>query len=205
MLLSEAIDAISKLLDCWPNGRSAAQGGYIGNLSGVLCQYPRMVALECTNPLNLNGLVRETRFLPTPADVIGWCERRTEELRAIVERDDRVKATLEARQEDEEQQRKLAEQRKLRPTLKQMQETYGDKWGINQLSEEMRERKQSHGERLERANKIQFERECRAFGADPDKGVSPSLVRIMLEKQRGRRITDAELRVYFAPKAEPAE
>lgn len=116
------------MLRGYANGGQQASGSYIGALAAVLSHYPRCVASQAGDLIK--GVPRETRFLPTPADVIGWCERETEYLRSIVERDDReqrLRAEAEARRKADE---KLAADRRLRPTLQQLHEQYGPDWGI---------------------------------------------------------------------------
>lgn len=128
MLLSEAVTLIAKLLDGFPHGRPPNQTSYIGALANVLCQYPRMVAAKCVDPIK--GVARETRFLPTISDLVAWCERESAFLRDAVERDDReqrLRAEAEARRKADE---KLAADRRLRPTLQQLHEQYGPDWGI---------------------------------------------------------------------------
>lgn len=95
LFLSEALDAVSKMLSGYPNRPSG--DSYIGAMAALLMRYPRSVALRCADPFN--GVARETKFLPTPADVIGWCERATAPMHEEAAREDRIDAQLAAREE----------------------------------------------------------------------------------------------------------
>src|SRR5215471_13485570 len=75
LISSEAISAVSRLLSVFPNGAPHDPKGYIGALAELLQQYPRVVAIACCDPLK--GVARTTRFMPTVADVVSWCERET--------------------------------------------------------------------------------------------------------------------------------
>src|SRR5436305_3824599 len=86
MSYSEAVEAVGKLIGAFPNGSPANAKGYIGALAAVLVDYPRVVSSKCADPLQ--GVARETRFLPTVADLVGWCEREKASLQQIVDRDD---------------------------------------------------------------------------------------------------------------------
>lgn len=121
---------VAKLISCYPNGGSQAGDGYIGALAAILVTYPRVVAQLSADPLR--GVPRECKFLPTPADVIAWCERETAALRRPVDAEDRYskhRAEAQQRRQDEEL---LVEQRKQRPTLDELRAKHGPNWGITQ-------------------------------------------------------------------------
>jgi hypothetical protein len=86
---SEAIELVAKLLTCWPNANDDSKG-YIGALAAVLQDYPRCVAVKCVDPRQ--GVPRETKFQPTVADLVAWCEREVEGMRRIVDREDQEQA-----------------------------------------------------------------------------------------------------------------
>ena len=176
MAYSEAVEGVGKLVAAFPNGSPANAKGYIGALAAVLADYPRVIAAKCCDPLK--GVARDTRFLPTVADLVGWCERELAELRAIVDRDDFEKACAQQQRDLRAAEQKLADDRKLRPTLQQLQEQHGTNWGI-QDQQEMRAKTASTDLLLE-ANRRTFERECRRAGVDPTTAtVSPELVRLL--------------------------
>lgn len=97
MILSEAIDAVGRMITGYPNGGAAAGASYIGTIASLLCQYPRMVATECADPLR--GVARTTKFLPTVAEVVAWCEPHTDRMGRTVDYDERSLRQLQERRE----------------------------------------------------------------------------------------------------------
>jgi hypothetical protein len=95
MTLSEAIEAATAIVDCYPNGGRDAGKAYLGALAAILGKYPRSVALKCADPLY--GITVECKFLPTVADVVKWCERKAEPLYRDYEREKRTAAQLAER------------------------------------------------------------------------------------------------------------
>ena len=77
--------------------KGQADQNYIANFANILTRYPRPVAIKCAHPID--GVVKETQFLPTPADVIEWCERACRPLREEAAREARIDAQLKAREE----------------------------------------------------------------------------------------------------------
>ena len=129
MNLSDALEVVSRMIQRYPNGGANAGDGYLGGLAAVLASYPRSVAMRADDPLK--GVPRETRFLPTPADVIAWCERETEELRRIVrpvEHSEEIRRQAAVREEEE---RQLQDARAKRPTYEELRAKYGPNWGIS--------------------------------------------------------------------------
>lgn len=124
MTLSEAIEAATQIIDAFPNGGRDAGKGYIGALAATLASYPRQVAMACADQ---KGIVREVRFLPTVADLVAWCERGTEPLRRQADNIARAKSQLRERTRFEAEQASKT----IRPTMRQMQEKYGETWGIS--------------------------------------------------------------------------
>ena len=79
-------------------GNTGAAGtSYIGAIAQLLTQYPRSVALACADPKK--GVAASTRFLPTPGDIVPWCEGACESLYENAAREDRVTEQLRARDE----------------------------------------------------------------------------------------------------------
>jgi hypothetical protein len=97
LLLSEAIDAVAKMVDAYPNGRASITDSYLGNMANMLCQYPRLVALQCADPIR--GVPTKSKFIPTIADVVEWCDPRTNDMQKTVSRDEHIEAQLRAREE----------------------------------------------------------------------------------------------------------
>jgi hypothetical protein len=179
MLLSEALDQVQKLLLGFPNGGANAGKGYIGALAAALAEYPRIVATKCCHPVH--GVARETKFLPTVADVVGFCERETDEMRRPIDREDRdrkMRAEFEQRAEDE---KFWQADRAARPTLPELKDKHGENWGLSGGKPDP-VRAAATREQLERSNRVAFERECQAAGVDPARGVSPSLIAVLREK-----------------------
>ncbi len=126
--LSEAIGIVGKMLRGYANGGRDASAGYIGALAEVLAQYPRCVASQAGDLVR--GVPRDCKFLPTPADVIAWCERETEPLRGIVHKYDEQQGIIAEMRKRREEGEKAAAARKTRPTLEDLKAKYGPNWGI---------------------------------------------------------------------------
>lgn len=124
MLLSEAIEAVGKIVRSY-NGGKNADAGYIGALAHMLASFPRSVAMRCVDPVK--GIVRTCKFLPQPADVVAWCERDGEPLHRDRDRELRVQHQLKERAESEAP-------RTDRLTYDELKAKYGDGeggWGID--------------------------------------------------------------------------
>jgi hypothetical protein len=128
MMLSEAIEAATRIVERYPNGGANAGKGYIGALAETLAGYPRQVAVAC---VGVKGISAECKFLPTVADVIAWCERAVEPLRRDRDRELRVERQLVERQEFEAP-------RRARLTYGELKSKYGDGhggWGVDATAE----------------------------------------------------------------------
>jgi hypothetical protein len=77
--------------------KGQADDGYITTIANVLVRYPRSVAIKCAHPID--GVVRQTKFLPTPSDIIDWCEAAALPLREAADRENRIEQQLKARDE----------------------------------------------------------------------------------------------------------
>jgi len=125
LTMQEAIEAVGKMLNAYPNARDGVRDGYMGTIAALLCQYPRSVALRCANPIN--GVCRETKFLPTVAEVVAWCEPTTGHMRRTVEFEQQSQKQFREREEIEaedsaeplEYRRKVAER-----ILREIKEAY---------------------------------------------------------------------------------
>jgi hypothetical protein len=191
MTLSEALEHVHRLLQGFPNGGANAGDGYIGALAATLGDYPRMVATKCCSPVH--GVARETKFLPTVADIVAFCERETTELRRPVDREDHDRKMREEFTRRAEDEKFWAADRAARPSLDEIRAKHGPNYGLKDDARTPEQLKLSR-ETLERANRMALERECAAAGMDPDRGVSPSLVKVL--RERG---------VIPAPQSEAAE
>lgn len=97
MSLSDAIEAATRIVDCYPNGGINAGKSYIGALAATLVSYPRQVALGCAD--RVRGVTRGCRFLPTVSDIVAWCERNVEPLYRQAEREQRIAAQIANREQ----------------------------------------------------------------------------------------------------------
>jgi hypothetical protein len=77
--------------------KGQADDGYIATIANILARYPKSVALKCAHPID--GVARHTKFLPTPSDVIDWCEAEARPLREAVDREQRIQCQLDVRDE----------------------------------------------------------------------------------------------------------
>lgn len=77
--------------------KGQADDGYLATIANILVRYPRSVATRCAHPID--GVVRLTKFLPTPSDVIDWCDAEARPLREAADRECRIERQLNARDE----------------------------------------------------------------------------------------------------------
>lgn len=171
------MDAVKELVTAFPNGGTNAGGGYLGALAATLCEYPRSVAVKCCDPVR--GCARETRFLPTVADVVAFCERETDAMRRSVDAEDRHARIL----------REMAERREemlprdQRPSYEELKAKYGPTWGIRQNVDAVRhDIADAARVHLTKVNATMHQRELAAAGLAADSIVSAALVRSLREK-----------------------
>lgn len=81
----------------FPNG-SPSQA-YLGTIASLLCTYPRSIATRCADPVR--GVARTTKFLPTVADVVAWCEPDANHMRRIVDLEENTQRQFEERDKRE--------------------------------------------------------------------------------------------------------
>jgi hypothetical protein len=92
MSLSEAIEAATAIIACYPNGGANAGDGYIGALTATLASYPKQTALHCADPRR--GIVRQCKFLPTVADMVAWLDDMSKSLYRQYDREQRVEQQM---------------------------------------------------------------------------------------------------------------
>lgn len=188
LLLSEAIGIVSQMLRGYANGGQQASDSYIGALAEVLCTYPRCVAARAGDLVH--GVPRETKFLPTPADVIAWCERESAELRGVVARDDHFRNIQAGMIERERQEKQIAADREKRPTYDELKARHGENWGIGQREAvEDKAAREVSAQRMREANETMLLREYAGAApheAAPGIAVSRELVE-RIEQRCGRR------------------
>lgn len=94
--LSEAIEAVGRMIAGYPQSKDAAKS-YIGAISSLLMKYPRMVATACADPFA--GVVTTTKFLPTPYDIISFCEKKVAVILHDAERELRIEKQFADREQ----------------------------------------------------------------------------------------------------------
>lgn len=95
MNYSESLQIAAAIIDQFPNGKRDASSGYIGAIAKVLTDYPRQVATICADPGR--GIASKTKFLPSVAEIVAWCEEKTEPLYRHSEREQRIADQLRER------------------------------------------------------------------------------------------------------------
>lgn len=83
------------MLSRYPNGGAQAGKSYIGSLAQTLCNYPRLVAIACADLMT--GVTATCEFLPTPANIIAWCEPRKQGMKETIICGDAIAAQLAER------------------------------------------------------------------------------------------------------------
>lgn len=128
LLLSEALEVVGVMLRGYANGGRDAGASYQGALAETLMHYPRCIAAYAGDVKR--GVPSTTGFLPTPAAIIAWAEKETDELRAIVVRDDHYAGIQRDMQQAAKDEATLTAARAKRPTYDDLKEKYGPTWGI---------------------------------------------------------------------------
>ena len=176
LTFSETTSIAGDLLAQFPNAREVSDG-FIGALASVLTQYPRQVVFKCADPLR--GIARDSKFLSI-AETVSWLEKQTEPMRADVDREKRIAEQFRAR--DDWQGNVVS------PRLKEMGKAWLDR--SDPIARELvaenlaaeAARKDMGLQRIQQANQAVFERECKAAGIDPARGVSPALLKALGER-----------------------
>jgi hypothetical protein len=170
--LALAAKRVADMLGFFRQGTAGDPERYVTGIAAMLAQYPENVILLVTDPMR--GLPAKLDWLPTLRDVREACEREMEPIRAAQEREARYAETL----------RLIASQPRHRMTRQQMEEKFGEGWGIQGESEkDLSEKREANLKQRQMANEKVFEAECRKVGQDPKQTrVSPSLIRFMGEK-----------------------
>lgn len=95
MTISEAIEAVGRMVRGYPQTKDKS---YVGAMAEYFTYYPRSVVMACVDPIN--GVVATTKYLPTPADVIGFCEKKMAPMHQELAREKRIAEQLAARDAD---------------------------------------------------------------------------------------------------------
>jgi hypothetical protein len=177
LALSEAIDAVGKMLSARGSGQPSDPRGYIGAISAALMQYPRQVALQCTDPLK--GVLRDMHFLPEISDVIAWCEKATAAMRKPVEEEDRDARFAAERRQRAEEAKAWEEDRKNRPNIDELKAKHGDNWGIIQEQQD-RANAADSARHMAEANERALLAEYAAAGIEPRRASDGTLLSLSL-------------------------
>lgn len=156
--------------------KGQADKGYLGAIAEVLTKYPRSIALRSAD---INGVPRETKFLPTPADVIAWCERETAAMRKPVDTADHYAAIAEQSRKLADEQAAWEEKRKARPHINELRAKYGPNWGIQQHHDDPATKAKSD-KQLAEANERAMLAEYAAAGIEPKRQPDGMLISLTL-------------------------
>ena len=96
MTPAQSVKAATEIVERYPNGGKDAGKGYIGALAQILARYPASVAQRCAA---LDGVTSTCEFLPTVANIVAWCDKRTEWLEGDYARQKRIDEQFALRKE----------------------------------------------------------------------------------------------------------
>ncbi len=171
LTFSETTTLAGDLIGQFPNLREVSDG-FIGSLSSVLQQYPRQVCLKCADPRR--GISRAIKFLSI-SELVNWLEKETEPMRRDVSREQHVKEQLQAREDWQHAEIPATLKDKGKAWLDRTDPIAAELTTHNLESE--KSRRAAGMAKIEEANRAVFERECKAEGIDPARGISPSLLK----------------------------
>jgi len=103
LAMPEAIEAVGRMLNAFPNARDGLRDGYMGVMAQLLTRYPRHIALRCAHPID--GVIRECKFLPTVSEAIKWLEREQASLKTAASWDQRAREQLDERERFEREEK----------------------------------------------------------------------------------------------------
>jgi hypothetical protein len=173
-MLSEALDAVHRMIRGYANAGSAGKS-YVGAMAVLLMQYPRIVALSCADPFK--GVVSECEFMPTPAKVIAWCDRRSKPMHEEAVRENRIAEQLDARDQWQNEAVPQSLKDKGKAWLDRTDPIAAALVGNSEAENDVRA--DAGMQRIQEANQAVFERECKHDGIDLARGVSPSLLKTL--------------------------
>lgn len=166
------------LLGCYRTGDANDPETYVAAITAVLARYPETVITAVTHPVT--GLPSKKGWLPTVKEVSDSCDEAVEPIVQNELRLKRIKEQIETRERED---------RGEKPTLHQLQEKYGENWGLS------RSEKQKIPEAKADENRAAFEREQTRVRAEyehlgmkpPSRlALSPTALREMAERDAMR-------------------
>lgn len=173
-LTSYAAQRAKLLLGCYRTGDANDPETYVAAITAVLARFPEIVITSVTHPVT--GLPSTKSWLPTVKEVLDAC---AEAVRPIAENEARLKRI---KQQLEMRERQAAG---IKPTRDQLQEKYGDNWGLD-----CDKKRKTPDENID-ASRIAMEREQARVRAEyehigmvaPSKfALSPTALRDMAER-----------------------
>lgn len=172
--LSEAIEAAGRMIRGYVNAGNAPKS-YIGAMAELLMQYPKIVALACADPFK--GVAQECKFMPTTADIVAFCDKRAHPMHEQAAREKRIQEQFEALDQWKNETVPQSLKDKAKAWLDRTDPVAQQLAGANDA--ENAARQDAGLQRIQEANQAVFERECKHDGIDPNKGVSPSLLKTL--------------------------
>lgn len=124
-LTSYAAQRAKLLLGCYRTGDANDPETYVAAITAILARYPEQVITSVTHPAT--GLPSKKSWLPTVKEVTDACDDTLEPIVQNGLRLKRIKEQFEAREREAKGER---------PTLEQLKEKYGPRWGISAVRPE---------------------------------------------------------------------
>lgn len=169
MGITAAGQAADRLFGFFPQSGASDPRIFMTGVVELLSKYPAWIAERLLSPVN--GLPAKHTFLPSIKEIRDFCEAEFRVTRYAMEWDEAAR----------EQHKLIAGAVAQRPTLEELQAKYGPNWGFRQAEGE-EQRKDVRLAAQRKANIAAFEAECIAAGWSADSPISPSLAKIIREK-----------------------
>lgn len=164
------------MYSCYRREDAADAVSMLDAAAAVLADYPEWIIETVTDPRT--GLPGRIGWPPNVAEIRKACESEME-----FERRQRERESLRAEAwRESAAARQVEAERPLRKSYDELVAEYSPNWGIDKNANVSTVDKPS-SEALRRANKVLFERECRAAGVDPETTkISPYLMNLLRER-----------------------
>lgn len=154
---------------------------YSAAAAAVFSGYPREVVEHATDPRT--GIASECKWVPSIAEVTEFCNTTAKRFELMAQPKRRAvpftPRPLRSTEIDSNEHMRLVELGKATVRPVGVFETADDQWNRGRKLMPKGESPLKKHDLME-VNRIAFERECKARGVDPVKGVSPSLLKIIL-------------------------
>ena len=167
------------MLDCWRTGGANNPEVFVTAVAATLARYPDQVIYDVTDPTT--GLPVQVTWMPSVKEVRDACEKA---YRPIVENEARLKRIKEQMEMRERMDRGE------KPTLAQLQERYGENWGLKreQAVKTLEEKAQENQAAMEREQaRVKAEYAALGMPAPASKlALSPTTRRIIQQQDELR-------------------